>query len=84
MFKSVNMVIIVGILRSGGDTTFCAILDAAGVWVIGVPLAFLTGLYLKWDLPYVYAAVLFEEIIKIGFGLRRTMSKKWMNNLVEG
>ncbi len=64
MFKSVNMVIIVGILRSGGDTTFCAILDAAGVWVIGVPLAFLTGLYLKWDLPYVYAAVLLRRLLR--------------------
>jgi len=83
MIKSVNMVIIVGILRSGGDTTYCAIMDAAGVWVIGVPLAFITGLYLKWDLPYVYAAVLFEELAKIGFGVHRTLSKKWMNNLVE-
>lgn len=83
MFKSVNMVVIVGILRSGGDTTYCAVLDAAGVWLIGVPLAFLTGLYLKWDLPYVYAAILFEELFKIIFGIRRTLSKKWMNNLVE-
>lgn len=82
-FKSINMAIIVGILRSGGDTTFSAILDAAGVWLVGVPLAFITGLYLDWALPYVYGAILFEEVFKIGFGLKRTYSKKWMNNLVE-
>jgi len=81
--KSINMVIIVGILRSGGDTTFAAVLDAVGVWLVGVPLAFLTGLYLSWAIPLVYAAVLFEEIFKIGFGLKRTYSRKWMNNLVE-
>ena len=81
--KSVNMSIIVGILRSGGDTKFCAVLDAAGVWAIGVPLAFITGLYFKIDLPFVYAAVLFEELFKISFGVKRVLSKKWMNNLVE-
>ena len=81
--KSVNMSIIVGILRSGGDTKYCAILDAAGVWAIGVPLAFITGLYLKIDLPYVYAAILFEELFKVSFGIKRVLSKKWMNNLVD-
>jgi len=83
MFKAVNVVIIVGILRSGGDTTFCAIMDASGVWLVGVPLAFITGLYLHWDLSFVYGATLLEEVFKIVFGIRRTMSKKWVNNLVE-
>ncbi len=81
--KAVNTVIIVGILRSGGDTTFSAVMDAAGVWLVAVPLAFLTGLYLDLSLPLVYSAILFEEVFKIGFGLKRTYSKKWMNNLVE-
>jgi len=82
-FKAINVIIIVGILRSGGDTVFSAILDAMGVWLVGVPLAFITGLYLEWALPLVYAAVLFEEVFKIIFGIKRTYSKKWMNNLVE-
>lgn len=83
MLKAVNMVIIVGILRSGGDTTFAAVIDALGVWAVAVPLAFLTGIVLKWELPYVYMAIMFEEVFKISFGIRRTISKKWMNNLVE-
>jgi Na+-driven multidrug efflux pump len=83
MVKSVNLVIIVGILRSGGDTIFAAALDGLAVWGLGVPLAILTGLVLKWDLPFVYAAILFEEMAKLGFGLKRMKSKRWMNNLVE-
>ena len=83
MIKSVNLVIIVGILRSGGDTIYAAALDGIGVWGLGVPLAILTGLVLKLDLPYVYAAILFEEMAKLGFGLKRMKSKRWMNNLVE-
>ncbi len=83
MVKSVNLVIIVGILRSGGDTIFAAALDGIAVWGLGVPLAILTGLVLKWDLPYVYAAILFEEMAKFSFGIKRMKSKRWMNNLVE-
>ncbi len=83
MIKSVNLVIIVGVLRSGGDTIYAAALDGIAVWGIGVPLAVLTGLVLKWDLPFVYAAILFEEVAKFGFGIHRMRSKHWMKNLVE-
>jgi putative MATE family efflux protein len=79
--KVFNFTSIVGILRSGGDTKFCLFLDAAGVWLVGVPLAFLGGLV--WHLPvyYVYALVFMEEIFKFIFGLPRILSKKWINNL---
>lgn len=83
MFKCVNLIIIVGVLRSGGDTTFCAILDGGAVWFVGVPLGFLTGLVFKWDLAFVYICILMEEFVKVSFGVWRMMSKKWMKNLVE-
>lgn len=83
MFKCVNMVVIVGVLRAGGDTTYCAILDGVAVWFVGVPLGFITGLVFKMDLSFVYAFVLCEELSKFGFSIKRTMSKKWMKNLVE-
>jgi putative MATE family efflux protein len=81
--KVFNFTSIVGILRSGGDTKFCLFLDAAGVWLVGVPLAFLGGLV--WHLPvyYVYALVFMEEIFKFIFGLPRILSKKWINNLTD-
>ncbi len=79
--KVFNFTSIVGILRSGGDTTFCLILDTGGVWLIGVPLVFLGGLV--WHLPvyYVYALVYMEEVAKLIIGLPRILSKKWINNL---
>ena len=40
-FKMFNYVMVVGILRSGGDTKMCLLLDCSGVWMIGVPMAFL-------------------------------------------
>lgn len=83
VFKVFNMINIVGILRSGGDTKFSLILDTLGVWLIAVPLAFVGGLV--WSLPVamVYLLVNLEEVFKLGFGLKRFLSGKWINNLVK-
>lgn len=79
--RTLNTLTVVGILRSGGDTFFTALIDGLGVWVVAVPLAFLTGLYLKWDIWFVVAAISMEEVVKVVLTLWRTFSKKWMRNL---
>ncbi len=80
-FKIFNYMNVVGILRSGGDTTFCLMLDMGGVWLIGVPLVFLGGIV--WELPiyYVYVLLHVEEVVKLIIGIPRLVSKKWINNL---
>lgn len=80
--KIFNYTNIVGILRSGGDTKFCLLLDTCGMWLAGIPLVALAGLY--WHLPIhiVYIFVYMEELAKLIVGLPRVLSKKWINNLV--
>lgn len=71
--KMFTYVLFCGILRSGGDTRFCMMLDLMGVWIIGVPLAFLGVLVLKLPLHLVVAMVFFEEWVKLvlhPFGLK--------------
>lgn len=80
-FKCVNHLIIVGILRSGGDTTFSLILDGFGVWVIGVPMAFLGTLVFKLPIYYVVALVFMEEPIKLIFGYMRVKTNKWVKGI---
>lgn len=80
-FKMINYIIIVGILRSGGDTKACLILDTIGVWLIGIPLAFLGGIVLGLPIYWVYLMVLTEELFKFVFGLRRYKQRKWLRNL---
>ncbi|NBH36056.1 MATE family efflux transporter [Clostridiaceae bacterium] len=80
-FKMFNYVNVVGVLRSGGDTRMCLILDTSGVWMIGVPMAFLGGLYLQQTIWVVYAMVMTEEIYKAVFGYIRYRQKKWLRNL---
>jgi len=81
-FKIFNLFMVVGILRSGGDTTFGFLIDAGGVWFIGVPFAFIAGLIWKLPIYWVFALVCSEEIFKVIFGLYRLFSKKWIHNLV--
>lgn len=79
--KMYNYILVVGVLRSGGDTRMCLFLDTSGVWFIGVPLAFLGALV--WHLPIygVYALVLSEEIYKMILGTWRYRQKKWLRNI---
>lgn len=81
--KIFNMINVVGILRSGGDTKFSLFIDTAGIWFIGVPLAFIGGLV--WALPVyiVYILVNLEEAFKFVLGIKRFVSGKWINNLVQ-
>ena len=81
-FKTNNYIIIVGILRSGGDTRYALFLDFSGVWAIGVPMAVLGGLILKQPVYVVYAMVMSEEIYKTVLGLFRYRKRKWLRNIV--
>lgn len=80
-FKMFNYVMVVGILRSGGDTKMCLLLDCSGVWMIGVPMAFLGGLFFGFPIHIVYAMVMLEEVYKAIFGYWRYRQKKWLRNL---
>ena len=81
--KAVTMLIVVGILRSGGDTKFSMIVELTGVWGIGVPLAFIGALVFKLPIYYLYLLVGLEEFFKASIGYYRIRSNKWITRLVE-
>jgi Na+-driven multidrug efflux pump len=81
--KVFNILMVVGILRSGGDTTFSALLEIGSVWLIGVPLAWLGALVWKLPVYYVVLLVAIEDIVKAAIGIPRIISKKWVKNVVE-
>lgn len=79
--KMFNYVNLVGVLRSGGDTKMCLFLDTSGVWFIGIPLAFLGGLFFKFPIYIVYGMVMLEEVYKAVLGYWWYRQKKWLRNL---
>ena len=73
---------IAGILRAGGDTKFAMISESMCIWLIAVPLAFITSLV--WHLP-VHMALLVtrtEMLIRAAILTKRYLSKKWMNTVI--
>lgn len=79
--KMFNYINIVGVLRSGGDTNMCLFLDTSGVWLFGVPLAFLGALVWRLPIYVVYGLVMVEEVYKTAAGYMRYRQKKWLKNL---
>jgi putative MATE family efflux protein len=78
-----NLILFIGILRSGGDTRYALLVEMASIWLIGVPSALIGGFVLHWPVYYVYALVLSEEIVKLAIVVPRFFSRKWIHNLTE-
>jgi Na+-driven multidrug efflux pump len=79
--RAANHVIIIGILRSGGDTRYSLVLDGFVIWLVGVPLSAAGAFIFHLPVGYVYALALTEELTKFIFGGRRYFSRKWINNM---
>ena len=81
--RSQNMVMVVGMMRSGGDTRYSLFLDGVIIWIVGVPMALLGGFFLHLPVYWVYCMVMLEEMTKCILGLQRYFSRKWIHDLVQ-
>ena len=80
--KTFNTFIIIGVLRSGGDTKYALFLEMGCMWIVSLPLTFFAAykglpIYILVGLTYT------EEVAKFIFGVPRAISKKWAQNLVK-
>lgn len=80
--KTFNLMMIVGILRGGGDTKYALYVEVAAVWLVGVPLAFAGALWLQAGVVVTVALLLLEEALKSLLTFRRYRSQKWLSNVV--
>ncbi len=79
--RSQNMILVVGMMRSGGDTRYSLFLDGVIMWILGVPMAVLGGFILHLPVYWVYLMVMSEEFTKCILGLRRYFTRKWIHDL---
>lgn len=77
--KMLSYVIICGILRPGGDTVWCFIVDGGMNWILSVPMALLSVEVFHWSLPLCVGFVALAETVKAGVCYMRFYSKKWIN-----
>jgi putative MATE family efflux protein len=81
--KACNHTIIIGILRSGGDSRFSLVLDGLVIWLVGVPFTAVGAFLLGLPIYFVFALTYTEETVKFVVGLKRYLSRKWIHNLTE-
>jgi putative MATE family efflux protein len=80
--KVSNHMLIVGILRAGGDTRYSLFLDAGSVWLAGIPMGLLGAFVLHLPVYWVVVMIgLADELVKLTGGMLRFISGKWVNNL---
>jgi len=78
-----TVLMIVGVFRGGGDTTYSMLLQLGTIWLYAIPIGYAAAVYLKLPLEIVYLIICSEEFIKFGFIIYRLNSKKWIKNIID-
>ncbi len=82
--RNIPYVLIVGIFRAGGDTKIGLIYDVLGVWIIALPVTYLTLFVFKLPPPLCYFIMLIsEDLLKSLLCLWRFKSGKWFRPVTE-
>jgi putative MATE family efflux protein len=82
--KVLNSVLGNGILPSGGDTKFVLLSHVIASYLVGLPCAVLSGLFMGLNLWGVYGSRGAEEIVKLIFFLARFRFHDWHRNAKKG
>ncbi|MCI6737254.1 MAG: MATE family efflux transporter [Intestinibacter sp.] len=80
--RTFNTFIVIGVLRSGGDTKYALFLEMGCMWLVSLPITFVAA-YKGIPIYLLVAFTYTEEIAKFIFGVPRAVSKKWANNIVK-
>ena len=80
--RTFNTFIVIGVLRSGGDTKYALFLEMGCMWLVSIPIIFFAA-HKSAPIYMLVAFAYTEEIAKFIFGVPRALSKKWANNIVK-
>lgn len=83
LFRSVPTVMVVGVLRAGGDVKFCLYQDLLTQWLFGLPIAAICAIWLKLPADIVFITFFFEALFKWFACIYRFKTRKWMNHIAE-
>ncbi|HEY8344509.1 MAG TPA: MATE family efflux transporter [Bacillota bacterium] len=79
--RVLDIILITGILRGGGDARYALLTEGFTMWFIGVPLTIGGAFLLKLPAYIVYTLAIVEEIVKCALGLRRLRSGRWIKKV---
>jgi putative MATE family efflux protein len=79
--RAMNVTLVLGVMRAGGDTRYSLYLDGFLIWLVGVPLAALGVFVFHLPVYWVYLLAMTEEVTKWCLGMGRYFSRKWIHDL---
>ena len=81
LVKTFNGVSVVGIFRGGGDTKTGMIIDLLAMYLAGIPLGFAAMHLLGLSVPFVYAALIIDELVKLPVLFILVKRRGWIRNI---
>lgn len=79
--RVLGIMLVVGILRGAGDTTYALLIEGFTMWCVGVPAILIGAFVFHLPVHYIYALAFTEEILKVLLSLVRLRSGKWIRDL---
>ena len=80
-FRSVSIVMIIGVLRGGGDAKYALFVEMMSLYGVGIPLAIISAFVLRLEVYWVVAVLSTEELLKLFLIVRRLKTDKWIKNI---
>lgn len=79
--QSINTTLIVGVLRSGGDTKYGMFVDLFSMWCFSIIAGAVAAFYFHASVKVVYVILMSDEVLKIPLSVHRFKSNKWIKNI---
>lgn len=76
-----NTVFICGVFRAGGDARFGLILDSIVMWLVSLPLGYISAFVLKLDPIWVFVVLYMDEFEKMIPIIIHYCKKGWLRNI---
>lgn len=78
VIRTITFNLVIGVLRSGGDTTYCMLAETLAIWLVSVPLVLIGGLIFQWNIYVLYLLSMVSEVVKCILFYLRMRSGKWL------
>ena len=79
--QAVNVTLVVGVLRAGGDTISSISMDVVAQWFVAIPLAYVAVTVFALPFPWVFLAINTEEMARLARAWWRVMEFAWLRQI---
>ena len=83
VFQATQSMLTKGVLRGGGDTKFLLVADILFMWLLSIPLGYLSAFVWHLDVFWIYTLMTIDYVVKTIWCTFRLMGNKWIKTLAK-